>query len=76
MTGDDTQPVSGPSRRYWTGPGPRRWNRDMTEHAPTRPAGADPAVSVVRPGQGEKILLGTTVMRLLEDGAITGNRVG
>ncbi|MFE1789180.1 cupin domain-containing protein [Streptomyces sp. NPDC059525] len=48
----------------------------MTEHAPTRPAGADPAVSVVRPGQGEKIVLGTTVMRLLEDGAITGNRVG
>ncbi|MFF0539628.1 cupin domain-containing protein [Streptomyces coelicoflavus] len=38
--------------------------------------GADPAVSVVGPGDGETILLGTTRMRVLEDGSHTGHRLG
>ncbi|GGW55878.1 cupin [Streptomyces lucensis JCM 4490] len=37
---------------------------------------ADPAVSVVGPGDGETILLGTTRMRVLEDGRNTGHRLG
>ncbi|MVO88744.1 cupin domain-containing protein [Streptomyces sp. p1417] len=37
---------------------------------------ADPAVSVVRPGEGETILLGSTRMRVLEDGSNTGHRIG
>ncbi|GAO11976.1 hypothetical protein TPA0598_09_02670 [Streptomyces lydicamycinicus] len=36
----------------------------------------DPAVSVVGPGDGETILLGTTRMRVLEDGSNTGHRLG
>ncbi|WSW56644.1 cupin domain-containing protein [Streptomyces platensis] len=34
------------------------------------------AVSVVGPGDGETILLGTTRMRVLEDGSNTGHRLG
>ncbi|MFC5664282.1 cupin domain-containing protein [Kitasatospora misakiensis] len=37
---------------------------------------AAPAVSVVGPGEGETILLGTTRMRILEDGGTTGHRLG
>jgi quercetin dioxygenase-like cupin family protein len=37
---------------------------------------ADPAVSVVGPGDGETILLGTTQLRILEDGSTTGHRLG
>jgi len=36
----------------------------------------DPAVSVVGPGEGETILLGTTQLRILEDGSTTGHRLG
>ncbi|HEY0805105.1 MAG TPA: cupin domain-containing protein, partial [Pseudonocardiaceae bacterium] len=36
----------------------------------------DTAVSVVGPGEGEKILLGTTQLRILEDGSTTGHRLG
>jgi quercetin dioxygenase-like cupin family protein len=36
----------------------------------------DPAVCVVAPGQGETILLGSTRMRVLEDGRNTGHRLG
>ncbi|MFE2850045.1 cupin domain-containing protein [Streptomyces lavendulae] len=35
-----------------------------------------PTVSVVRPGEGEVIVLGTTRMRVLEDGSTTGHRLG
>ncbi|MFE7170281.1 cupin domain-containing protein [Streptomyces sp. NPDC057616] len=34
------------------------------------------AVSVVGPGDGESIVLGTTRMRILEDGSTTGHRLG
>lgn len=37
---------------------------------------ARPAVSVVGPGDGETIMLGTTRMRVLEDGSNTGHRIG
>ncbi|WP_327071238.1 cupin domain-containing protein [Kitasatospora sp. NBC_01302] len=37
---------------------------------------ADPAVSVVGPDDGETIVLGTTRLRLLEDGSNTGHRLG
>lgn len=37
---------------------------------------ADPAVSVVGPDDGETILLGSTRMRVLEDGSNTGHRLG
>ncbi|PRY39651.1 cupin domain-containing protein [Umezawaea tangerina] len=36
----------------------------------------DPAVSVVGPGDGETIVLGTTRLRVLEDGSNTGHRLG
>lgn len=36
----------------------------------------DPAVSVVAPGEGETILLGTTRMRVLEDGRNTSTASG
>ncbi|KIF03885.1 cupin [Streptomyces sp. RSD-27] len=48
----------------------------MTDHTPAGQPGADPAVSVVLPGQGETIVLGTTRMRILEDGTATGHRIG
>ncbi|MGW1622550.1 cupin domain-containing protein [Streptomyces sp. NPDC002172] len=35
-----------------------------------------PAVSVVGPGDGEVLMLGTTRMRVLEDGRTTGHRLG
>ncbi|MFE7610651.1 cupin domain-containing protein [Streptomyces celluloflavus] len=37
---------------------------------------AEPAVSVVGPGDGETIVLGTTRLRVLEDGSNTGHRIG
>ncbi|MFE6667571.1 cupin domain-containing protein [Streptomyces sp. NPDC057697] len=43
---------------------------------PTREPVNGPAVSVVGPGDGEIILLGTTRMRVLEDGSNTGHRLG
>ncbi|MFI6844278.1 cupin domain-containing protein [Kitasatospora sp. NBC_00085] len=47
----------------------------MTEEAKTRQPQADPAVSVVGPRDGETIVLGTTRMRVLEDGSHTGHRL-
>ncbi|MER6443714.1 cupin domain-containing protein [Streptomyces venezuelae] len=48
----------------------------MTEEAKTsEPPQAEPAVSVVGPGDGETIVLGTTRMRVLEDGSHTGHRL-
>jgi quercetin dioxygenase-like cupin family protein len=47
----------------------------MTEQAKTSEPQADPAVSVVGPGDGETIVLGTTRMRVLEDGSHTGHRL-
>ncbi|MFE4308040.1 cupin domain-containing protein [Streptomyces sp. NPDC056891] len=48
----------------------------MTEEAKTVAPQADPAVSVIGPGDGEMIVLGTTHMRVLEDGSHTGHRLG
>jgi mannose-6-phosphate isomerase-like protein (cupin superfamily) len=45
------------------------------EHKASEPI-ADPAVSVVGPGDGETIFLGTTRLRVLEDGSNTGHRLG
>ncbi|MER6273247.1 cupin domain-containing protein [Streptomyces sp900105755] len=42
----------------------------MTTHDNT------PSVSVVGPGDGEVLMLGTTRMRVLEDGRTTGHRLG
>ncbi|MET8702012.1 cupin domain-containing protein [Kitasatospora sp. NPDC004723] len=47
----------------------------MTEQAKTTVPQADPAVWVVGPGEGEKIVLGSTRMRVLEDGSHTGHRL-
>jgi quercetin dioxygenase-like cupin family protein len=47
----------------------------MSEHESGEPV-ADPAVSVVGPDDGEMIFLGTTRMRVLEDGSNTGHRLG
>ncbi|MER7672815.1 cupin domain-containing protein [Kitasatospora sp. NPDC096128] len=47
----------------------------MSEEAKTSVSGAAPAVSVVGPGDGETIVLGTTRMRVLEDGSRTGHRL-
>jgi quercetin dioxygenase-like cupin family protein len=48
----------------------------MTEEAKTsEPPQSDPAVSVTGPGDGEVIVLGTTRMRVLEDGSHTGHRL-
>ncbi|MFD7641734.1 cupin domain-containing protein [Kitasatospora sp. NPDC059795] len=44
-----------------------------TREPQTRPT--RPAVSVVGPGEGETIVLGTTRMRVLEDGSHTGHRL-
>ncbi|OWA15843.1 cupin [Streptomyces sp. CS159] len=75
----------------WTLPVPRQWNRGMSdeprndensesnensENSENGATGPDPAVSVVGPGDGETILLGTTRMRVLEDGSHTGHRLG
>ncbi|MFJ9150829.1 cupin domain-containing protein [Streptomyces sp. NPDC102270] len=47
----------------------------MTEEAKTSEPQVDTAVSVVGPGGGETIVLGTTHMRVLEDGSHTGHRL-
>ncbi|MBO0913617.1 cupin domain-containing protein [Streptomyces laculatispora] len=47
----------------------------MTEEAKTNAPQAAPAVSVVGPDDGETIGLGTTRMRVLEDGSNTGHRL-
>ncbi|MFD8420802.1 cupin domain-containing protein [Streptomyces sp. NPDC059466] len=48
----------------------------MTEEPKTSAPQADPAVSVVGPDDGETIVMGTTRMRVLEDGSHTGHRLG
>lgn len=48
----------------------------MTEEAKTSELQAGPAVSVVGPDDGETIVMGTTRMRVLEDGSHTGHRLG
>ncbi|MER7152804.1 cupin domain-containing protein [Streptomyces lydicus] len=48
----------------------------MTDVPKTSEQTTDPAVSVVGPGDGETILLGSTRMRVLEDGSNTGHRLG
>ncbi|AUG81314.1 cupin [Kitasatospora sp. MMS16-BH015] len=47
----------------------------MTEEHEEHTAHQPPAVSVVRPGEGETIVLGPTRMRVLEDGSHTGHRL-
>ncbi|MGP3969773.1 cupin domain-containing protein [Streptomyces sp. 6N223] len=47
----------------------------MTEEARTSELRTDSAVSVVGPGGGETIVLGSTRMRVLEDGSHTGHRL-
>ncbi|MEV7340438.1 cupin domain-containing protein [Streptomyces sp. NPDC093544] len=47
----------------------------MTEEANSSASQADPAVSVVGPDDGETIVMGTTRMRVLEDGSHTGHRL-
>jgi quercetin dioxygenase-like cupin family protein len=48
----------------------------MTEEHGTHEPIVAPAVVVVGPGDGETIVLGTTRMRVLEDGSNTGHRLG
>ncbi|MFF8902642.1 cupin domain-containing protein [Streptomyces lydicus] len=48
----------------------------MTDEPKTSEPTTDPAASVVGPGDGETILLGSTRMRVLEDGSNTGHRLG
>ncbi|MFJ3788463.1 cupin domain-containing protein [Kitasatospora sp. NPDC090091] len=48
----------------------------MTDEPNTSAPPPAPAVSVVGPDEGETILLGTTRMRILEDGSTTGHRLG
>ncbi|MET7622387.1 cupin domain-containing protein [Streptomyces sp. NPDC005408] len=48
----------------------------MTDEPMSNEPTTDPAVSVVGPGDGETILLGTTQLRILEDGSTTGHRLG
>ncbi|MGW1196577.1 cupin domain-containing protein [Streptomyces sp. NPDC002536] len=47
----------------------------MTETAKSSEPQTGPSVSVVGPGDGETIVLGTTRMRVLEDGSRTGHRL-
>ncbi|MFF0739236.1 cupin domain-containing protein [Streptomyces sp. NPDC004111] len=47
----------------------------MTEQSSSDSPQTPPTVSVVRPGEGETIVLGTTRMRVLEDGERTGHRL-
>ncbi|MFD8749466.1 cupin domain-containing protein [Kitasatospora sp. NPDC059577] len=47
----------------------------MTEETKTGTPQPAPALSVVGPGDGETIVLGTTRMRVLEDGSHTGHRL-
>ncbi|MEU1422593.1 cupin domain-containing protein [Kitasatospora sp. NPDC005751] len=48
----------------------------MTNEPRTGERPAEPVVSVVGPGEGETILLGSTRLRILEDGSTTGHRLG
>jgi quercetin dioxygenase-like cupin family protein len=48
----------------------------MTDEADSNAPQDEPAVSVVGPDDGETIVLGTTRMRVLEDGSHTGHRLG
>jgi len=48
----------------------------MTHELAGGSATAEPAVSVVGPGEGETLMLGITRMRILEDGSNTGHRLG
>jgi quercetin dioxygenase-like cupin family protein len=48
----------------------------MTSEPKTSEPIGDPAVSVVGPDDGETIILGTTRLRVLEDGSNTGHRLG
>ncbi|GHB66956.1 cupin [Streptomyces cirratus] len=48
----------------------------MTDEAKTSEPQATPGVSVTGPDDGEVIVLGTTRMRVLEDGSHTGHRLG
>ncbi|WP_413805321.1 cupin domain-containing protein [Streptomyces sp. OE57] len=48
----------------------------MTEEPKASELMAEPAVSVIGPGDGETIFLGTTRLRVLEDGSNTGHRLG
>ncbi|MET8615360.1 MULTISPECIES: cupin domain-containing protein [Streptomyces] len=45
-------------------------------HTAAPESAAGPAVSVVGPGEGETITLGTIRLRILEDGSTTGHRLG
>jgi quercetin dioxygenase-like cupin family protein len=47
----------------------------MTEEAKTNEPRAASAATVVGPGDGETIVVGTTRMRVLEDGSHTGHRL-
>ncbi|TXS00702.1 cupin domain-containing protein [Streptomyces sp. col6] len=47
----------------------------MTDEAKADEPREGPALSVVGPGDGETIVLGTTRMRILEDGSRTGHRL-
>ncbi|MFF5854439.1 cupin domain-containing protein [Streptomyces sp. NPDC012751] len=47
----------------------------MTEEAKTGEPQAHPAVSLTGPGDGEMIILGSTRMRVLEDGSHTGHHL-
>ncbi|MEV5709551.1 cupin domain-containing protein [Actinoallomurus sp. NPDC052274] len=48
----------------------------MTDETKDAAPLAEPAVSVVGPNDGETIFLGTTRLRVLEDGSNTGHRLG
>lgn len=47
----------------------------MTEEAKTGEPQAHPAIWLTGPGDGEMIILGSTRMRVLEDGSHTGHRL-
>ncbi|WP_055553893.1 cupin domain-containing protein [Streptomyces kanamyceticus] len=51
-------------------------NENYENNATDNESAAQPTVSVVGPGEGETIVLGTTRMRVLEDGSNTGHRLG
>ncbi|GGZ29991.1 cupin domain-containing protein [Streptomyces poonensis] len=48
----------------------------MSDEAKSSEPQATPAVSVVGPDDGERIVVGTTRMRILEDGSRTEHRIG
>ncbi|WP_460725687.1 cupin domain-containing protein [Nocardia heshunensis] len=48
----------------------------MTDDVKNSENNSGATVSVVRPGEGEVIMLGATRMRVLEDGTTTGHRLG